>query len=716
AAILIQKWYRMYVARLEARRRYTWTIFQSIEYSGEQDQLKLHNFFNSMINQLKLDTDGQPKIARAFASSQRPAVVASETSDISGCIEGIEVESSYTGPHLTFPITHAQVKTLIQAFKAKRRLHVRYLLELLNETQKLFKQMKNINYASTSISKQITVCGDLHGKLEDLYMIFHKNGLPSVDNPFVFNGDFVDRGASSIEVSIILFACFLASPNEVFLNRGNHEDHVMNMRYGFMKEIIRKYKDYSTQVTKSFTEVFSWLPLATVIDDKVLVVHGGISQHVSLKSLARLDRHRVSRNESMICATLKQQYHLFLLTLQTVVSHNDCYGWSPVLSFLQFISVLRPPSLSEVSSLENVSLELQRLEEWKQNIFNDETNFLTLKPTFYVQVLDLLWSDPKSLMGCNPNTFRGGGCYFGPDITENFLEEHNFKLLIRSHECKPEGFEYNHDGKVLTIFSASNYYDIGSNKGAYAKLMGPDLTVHMVQFLAYQTGSVRKLTFTQRISCLEASAMQDLREKILTLKSDLMEEFKKHDTEETGTITIADWCSAMESVMDVDVPWRMLRSKLVKLNSDKRVNYESTFEELQIYHRYSEAIMEMLYRYKDSLETIFRIFDKDNSGFISMSEFTDACTLLTRHTSVNLSPNQVNDIAKSLDLNKDGQIDFNEFLEAFRIVDQKNLNTVSPRNTESEDIYDCASVNSFDEPMGVKRKITSNSELSNLET
>ena len=53
---------------------------------------------------------------------------------------------------------------------------------------------------------------------------------------------------------------------------------------------------------------------------------------------------------------------------------------------------------------------------------------------------------------------------------------------MRSHEVKPEGYEYQKGGKVLTVFSAPNYCDQMGNKGAYVKFGGADMQPQITSF------------------------------------------------------------------------------------------------------------------------------------------------------------------------------------------------------------------------------------------
>uniref|UniRef100_F6ZI83 Serine/threonine-protein phosphatase n=2 Tax=Monodelphis domestica TaxID=13616 RepID=F6ZI83_MONDO len=552
AAVLIQRWYRRYIARLEMRRRCTWSIFQSIEYAGQQDQVKLHDFFSYLVDHFTPSSHSERNLLSCMFTEKRH-LKDSEMEKYCD-YESIEVPDYYTGPHVSFPLLPDHATALVEAFKQKKQLHARYVLNILHEARKHLIQLPNINRISTCYSEEITVCGDLHGQLDDLIFIFYKNGLPSPERAYVFNGDFVDRGKDSIEILMILFAFMLVYPKEFHLNRGNHEDHIVNLRYGFTKEVMHKYQVNGKKILKLLQEVFCWLPLATLIDEKVLIIHGGISDKTNLELLEKLQRHKIISTISYTKKTEKEK--------RTEESRSSS-SWLSLKSHSVPSSPLRysrhkgsrsasipcsfTPERKEISKRvrKSVQLELERC--WQQVSFPefkdkeepslcpskaepDPCDLQDVSHEEWKQVVDILWSDPMAQEGCKANSVRGGGCYFGPNVTQQMLQRHSLLFLIRSHECKPEGYEFCHNRKVLTIFSASNYYEVGSNRGAYVKL-GPDLIPHIVQ---YQTNkATHTLTMQQRISRVEESALRALREKLFAHSSSLLAAFKSYDPDGT---------------------------------------------------------------------------------------------------------------------------------------------------------------------------------------
>ena len=115
-----------------------------------------------------------------------------------------------------------------------------------------------------------SVCGDTHGQFYDVVNIFKGDvgGFPSESNVYLFNGDFVDRGAYSIEVILTLLSIKLSDPNAMHLLRGNHESESMTEMFGFRAELIRKYPKQWTLLYKKFQELFCSLPIAAVIENQ----------------------------------------------------------------------------------------------------------------------------------------------------------------------------------------------------------------------------------------------------------------------------------------------------------------------------------------------------------------------------------------------------------------------------------------------------------------
>ncbi|EGC38861.1 hypothetical protein DICPUDRAFT_45625 [Dictyostelium purpureum] len=206
-------------------------------------------------------------------------------------LESMAVEDSYKGPRFDGEkITKEFVFEMVEYMKQQKLPHKKYVCKILKQSFEIMKSLPTLVDIDHDTTMKITVCGDTHGQYYDLLNIFEINGFPSEDKPYLFNGDFVDRGSFSFEIIICLLAFKLLYPNHMHLTRGNHESVDMNRFYGFQGEVVAKY---SEMVYDLFSELFLWFPLAFVLDDSFMVVHGGLfgRDGVTLDDIRKINRH-----------------------------------------------------------------------------------------------------------------------------------------------------------------------------------------------------------------------------------------------------------------------------------------------------------------------------------------------------------------------------------------------------------------------------------------
>ena len=178
------------------------------------------------------------------------------------------------------------------------------LIDLCSDAQQIFENEKNI----LEIDGDFVIVGDIHGSFHDLLRIL--KFLEEKSTKVLFLGDYVDRGFFSLECITILFALKVMFPDMFYLIRGNHEFDSVCCKYGFKNEIINyhnpkkivntavqhdnkddekfsenydeQYNDldcykYSEALYNAFITVFSYLPLAAILNGTTFCIHGGLS-------------------------------------------------------------------------------------------------------------------------------------------------------------------------------------------------------------------------------------------------------------------------------------------------------------------------------------------------------------------------------------------------------------------------------------------------------
>ncbi|KAK9505508.1 hypothetical protein O3M35_009549 [Rhynocoris fuscipes] len=310
-------------------------------------------------------------------------------------INDIKIEEKHKAPKIRGgdKITQHFVNELMKFYRRHTydSLHRKTVYKILMNIKKVLKLMPSLIYVDMSADDdKITVCGDIHGQLHDLLHIFETNGFPSAKNRYLFNGNFIGKGYSNVETALLLFSLKIVYPARLFLARGHHETLSMTLISGFKNEVIEKYSPIMYEL---FGDVFKWLPLAHVLNRRVLVLHGGLfsENYITLNNIKKTIRN------------------------------------------------IEP-------------------EEEEKGI-----------------VSDILWSDPMVKNGKDISLRGPNGIRFGPDVTEDFLERNDLDYIIRSHEYREDGYQEDHKGKCITVFSTPNYCNYFQNKSAIIQLTGPNL-------------------------------------------------------------------------------------------------------------------------------------------------------------------------------------------------------------------------------------------------
>jgi predicted phosphodiesterase len=148
--------------------------------------------------------------------------------------------------------------------------------------------------------ENLAVISDLHGDSRTLHRILseldYERFLSNQMNKLVFLGDYVDRGSDS--AGVMYCVCCLKSryPDSVVLMRGNHEApaEFPFSSHDLPYRIQERFGSRGKEVYNKLLSLFRLLTLAVIVEQRLLLVHGGLpTEEIKLESIASAQENHV---------------------------------------------------------------------------------------------------------------------------------------------------------------------------------------------------------------------------------------------------------------------------------------------------------------------------------------------------------------------------------------------------------------------------------------
>jgi serine/threonine-protein phosphatase with EF-hands len=598
---IIQRLARQKKAFRSAIREHQWKIFADFDTRDEAEMLHLAVFMQSLLDNVP-DADGKVAGNDTLWEGSGTSV---DGASVDGSIDGSDIlveadskslEIATIGDHVhgdyrdydvgKSNITKEVAMQIIEVYRKDGRLSVKLVMKLLRTAYRMLKQADNISRIDIPEGCKMTIVGDIHGQLPDLLYILDESGMPANDNRYIFNGDFVDRGQHSVECICILLALYASDPQNVVLNRGNHEDIAINRVYGFQAECVDKYGELAYGM---FCEVFRYLPLFVVANDDIFVVHAGLfhDPDVVFSDLEEIDR-------------------LDYVTRPTILYPENTEGMNAEDTRKEYLKQLQRDALWS-DPMEELGVE--------DNPRGAGVCFGPDVAGIFMQRNNL------SMMIRSHECVRTGFCL-------------HYQNDFETNVCPP-GVPL-----VCTIFSASNYCN-GDNFGAYITILPHKFSGSQPVGNSGLYYAVHRFKTSSAELSLEVTNKMSLSSLIVRKKNALRMSFQAIDKNNSGQVSKAEWADVMLRVTGIKIRWLAIMKSLVppeslSLRTVDYIGFLDAFTHEDVAKAAQGAdgaasetagliMMDAMYVQRKKLETIFYYFDTDGNG---VREFAFFCILM----------------------------------------------------------------------------------------